>query len=393
MRTPSFSAAQLVQLVGSIYASATDTSKVPELLQLLNAYLGGKSAHLFTRDSATGAILHSQMGGASFDDANRRYARDWGPSDPRAQWLAARPAGQVLRCHEEFDDEFVAGNTFYCGYFVPHGFRWSLAARYASGPGIETVVADLRTADSAPFEDGTVGALIQLLPHFEQAAAIALKVERQSAAVHAATDMVRRLPIPCLFTDQAGRCLEANEAFSHSFETLSLRLVTGRARFVRPDLQDKWEAALFETHTTAVATTMEFTNSAGQTWIAHLIPWLPLVEKTDTLDKKMILVFFDTKSAEAKPQLQPGSMAATARLTRAELEVLAGLLKGLPAKKIATRRSASVNTVRGQIVAILDKTGFNSQKELMASFSTSMLPDSVLMSSGSSSHSRESRPN
>jgi DNA-binding NarL/FixJ family response regulator len=70
-----------------------------------------------------------------------------------------------------------------------------------------------------------------------------------------------------------------------------------------------------------------------------------------------------------------------ARLTRAEVEVLAGLLKGLPAKTIATRRSASVNTVRSQIVAILDKTGYNSQKELIASFGASALPDSAFASS------------
>jgi DNA-binding CsgD family transcriptional regulator len=74
-------------------------------------------------------------------------------------------------------------------------------------------------------------------------------------------------------------------------------------------------------------------------------------------------------------------MASTARLTRAEVEVLAGLLKGLPAKAIATRRSASVNTVRTQIVAILEKTGFKSQKELMASFSASVLPESAFSSS------------
>ena len=126
---------------------------------------------------------------------------------------------------------------------------------------------------------------------------------------------------------------------------------------------------------------MAFTDPLKKEWTAHLIPWLPLVGQSDSFDKRMILVVFDEKSAEARPQLQPGSMASTARLTRAEVEVLAGLLKGLPAKAIATRRSASVNTVRSQIVAILEKTGFNSQKELMASFSTSVLPDSVFSSS------------
>jgi DNA-binding CsgD family transcriptional regulator len=77
---------------------------------------------------------------------------------------------------------------------------------------------------------------------------------------------------------------------------------------------------------------------------------------------------------EAKlPDLQAIADQAivTARLTHAELQVLAGLLKGLPAKAIAGKRNASVNTVRSQIMAILEKTGFRSQKELIASFGNS----------------------
>jgi DNA-binding NarL/FixJ family response regulator len=106
----------------------------------------------------------------------------------------------------------------------------------------------------------------------------------------------------------------------------------------------------------------------------------------------MIVVLFSEMAAQAHPMPAPGSMAATARLTRAEVEVLAGLLKGLPAKAIASRRSASVNTVRTQIVSILEKTGYNSQKELMASFSHSVLPDSVFTNSIYESHSTHGEP-
>jgi DNA-binding CsgD family transcriptional regulator len=60
--------------------------------------------------------------------------------------------------------------------------------------------------------------------------------------------------------------------------------------------------------------------------------------------------------------------ARSARLTRAEMEVMACLLTGLPAKTIASQRGASVNTVRSQIMAILEKTGFRSQRELIASY-------------------------
>lgn len=379
----------MAQLVGLVYTCAGDAGRTSYLLTTLATVLGGTVAHLFQRDLATGAVLHSQMGGSSFDDANRRYARDWGSSDPRVQWLASRPSGQVLLCHEQFDQEFAQASKFHRNFLSAHGLRWSITAKFASAPGIESVISVLRAPDLAPFEGWTVATLEQLAPQFEQAAGIQLKLERQAAAVDAATEMLRRLPTPCLFSDQAGRCLEGNEAFGRAMEGMSLHLVTGRVRFDDAPLQARWESALFEAHTTAAPCTMEFTDPAQREWTAHLIPWLPLTGQGDAFDKRMILVVFGEKASEMRAQLQPGSMASTARLTRAEVEVLAGLLKGLPAKAIALRRSASVNTVRSQIVAILEKTGFKSQKELMASFSTSVLPDSVFNNSAFDSHPRE----
>ncbi len=379
----------MAQLVGLIYTSAGDANRTAHLLSVLAGTLGGTVAHLFLRDLATGAVLHSQMGDPRFGDANRRYARDWGSSDPRVQWLASRPSGQVLLCHEQFDQEFVQASKFHRNFLSAHGLRWSITAKFASAPGIESFISVLRAPDLPRFEGWTVATLEQLVPQFEQAAGIQLKLERQAAAVHAATEVLRRLPSPCLFSDQAGRCLEGNEAFGRAMEGMSLHLVTGRVRFADATLQARWESALFEVHTTAAPCTMDFIDPAQRAWTAHLIPWLPLSGQGDAFDKWVILVVFDEKVSESRAQLQPGSMASTARLTRAEVEVLAGLLKGLPAKAIASRRSASVNTVRSQIVAILEKTGFKSQKELMASFSTSALPESVFSNSAFDSHARE----
>lgn len=71
---------------------------------------------------------------------------------------------------------------------------------------------------------------------------------------------------------------------------------------------------------------------------------------------------------------RPALPTKKARLTPAEAEILSAMLQGLPAKAIAIRRGASFNTVRSQIVAILDKTGHHSQRELIASMKTASAP-------------------
>jgi len=376
----------LIELVGLIYAWATEPARLPEVLRLFNELVGGTTAQLFTRDLATGAILSSQVADPAHEPVGRHYVSHWGAFDPRVKWLSSRTSNMVLRCHEQFDEAFVAASSFYQDFMVPHGLRWSLAGRYQVEPGTETIILNMRPAASRPYEPWTANALLQLLTHFERASGIAAKLERQSAAVQSAMAMMKSLPTPCLLTDNAGRCLEANDAFSLALEPLSMRLLTGRVRFTRSDLQARWESALFETHTTALPTTMVFADTGGRQWKAHMLPWHPPVDQRDNLHRKMIVVVFSEMAAQPHPMPAPGSMAATARLTRAEVEVLAGLLKGLPAKAIASRRSASVNTVRTQIVSILEKTGYNSQKELMASFSHSVLPESVFASSIYDSH-------
>jgi DNA-binding CsgD family transcriptional regulator len=182
--------------------------------------------------------------------------------------------------------------------------------------------------------------------------------------------MLRLLPIPCLLTDLAGRCIERNDAFGRAMEQLSLRVKVGRVRFSDPHLQTRWETALAETHTTALGQVIPVPAGSGGEWQVHLIPLhAAMQEGDDVLENRIIMAVFEQKAAELQPV--PQSLPSTARLTPAELDVLAGLLQGLSAKAIASMRGASVNTVRSQIMAILDKTGHNSQRELIASFGAS----------------------
>ena len=384
MRTTQPASGAIVDLISLIYAGSAGGDNTREVLSALNSLVNAAATQLITWRQETGTVLHCDAAGSLLEPHSRDYMTHWGPWDPRVQWLAREPVGQVMRCHEHFDPKFVGGNSFFQDFFLPRGGRWSLCASYRSAPGVMTVIASARIATAPPFEEWTARTVKALLPHFERTAAISLKLDQASAAVQSATHILQHLPSPCLVTDHAGRCMEANGAFSQALEPLAMRLATGRVRFTDPNQQSRWETALFETHATALEQTMQFVAANGKPWSARLVPWHSPVQKCDSPDKKLILAIFE----EAVPQgvVEPGSMASTARLTRAEAEVLAGLLKGLPAKAIASYRSASVNTVRTQIVAILEKTGFNSQKELMASFSNSTLPESVF---GNSTHASQ----
>lgn len=360
---------EVLELVGRIYASAAEPRQLGEALLLFNKVVGGARAQMLTLRG--GRPAHSQFSGTGEfpEELNRQYLSRWGALDPRAAAAATLPAGEVFRCHERFDDAFVAADGFYQGYLIPHGLRWSIAGVVDSSAGATTVLAAARPLQAPRFEDWTAALLRKLLPHFRAAAALGGRLQEPTLRHSPAVEMLRALPVPCLFTDHAGRCIERNEAFDRAVELFSIRLSVGRVRFANPQLHQLWETSLAETHATAVGQSFPAHGSDGRTWRVHLIPLHSVIQGNGSPDNKMILVIFERKDQDLQPAVE--SLTNGAHLTPAELDVAAGLLQGLPAKVIARQRGASVHTVRSQIMAILEKTGHRSQRELMAAFGAS----------------------
>lgn len=364
---------ELLDLVGSIYASALEPVDMSQALAALSTSVQGAFAQLLTLHRRSGRVLHSWISDTSpaIQEAHRQYLSEWAALDPRVPWLASLPTGAVARCHDHFDDEFVSADSFYQRHLMAHGFRWSLAGVVDSGAETSTVVVNVRPLAAPRFEDWAAAALRQLLPHVRKAYLIRSKLDHHAAAGASAVEMLRALPVPCLFTDHAGRCIERNQAFDEALDALSMHVAVGRVRFADAELQITWETALSDTHATAVEHSFLVALPGTQQWQVHLIPLHWRLLGSDAFDNKMILVVFEARAAEMQPAVGP--LTSASRLTQAELEVATSLLHGLPAKVIARQRGASVNTVRSQIMAILDKTGFKSQRELIAAAGTSTL--------------------
>lgn len=240
--------------------------------------------------------------------------------------------------------------------------------------GTTGVIAAQRESAAAPFNREDAALLTALLPHLASCLGLRERFEAQRAAARRAGELFDALPAACIVTDSAGRCLQATAAFRTQTGHGGFHLATGRVRFDAPQLQQLWETALAEAYLTGLPQSLRLAVSATQGWQVHLKPWLP-EEAPDGPDMRLILASFQEASAQAL--LDPAALAGAARLTQAELDVLSSLLKGLPAKAIAGQRGASVNTVRSQIMAILEKTGFRSQKELIASFGASSFEHSA----------------
>jgi DNA-binding CsgD family transcriptional regulator len=194
-------------------------------------------------------------------------------------------------------------------------------------------------------------------------------------------DLIEMLPLPCVITDGAGRAVERNDTFSEFMDAAALRIATGRLRFDDPYLQDSWQLALSEVDVTAVRQTLLVTAPDGRQWQVHLVPLRFVLEVEHAAERQMILAIVERQAASSGVPLEQMIGESARPLTPAEQEVLDSVLQGHSAKVIATARGASVNTVRSQITAILEKTGHHNQKSLMAAFAPSGFRSSTFASS------------
>lgn len=371
--------APLVDLVGQIYASAMEPHMTGQVLALVNQQLEAACTRLVVRHTSTQEVLQSCAAGAGTGVAGHDdYVAQWSKEDPLAGRISTHAPGDVLRCHEHFDEEFVASSPFFQDHLLAHGLRWTMCGLVDSTSETVSILASLRGVDAAPFDGRAAATLRLLMPHFRRTARLRMNLQQAPQAGAGNLDLLRALPTPWMLTDHAGRCIEANAALQSLAASLDFRLVLGRLRFGLADTQARWERALFETHGTALgrAVTLTGAANAAEGWCAHLIPWQGLSRDTDGAGAKLIIALFERVAATPVPDAR--LLELKARLTRAELEVFGALLQGSSAKTIARQRGASFNTIRSQIMRILGKTGHHSQRELIASFGVSSLPDSVL---------------
>jgi len=320
-----------------------------ELLEFIRHLLGAECLQLFECQLPQGALLGSRVATDTLAllAAHSARANAWPNADP---FIA-----ELLRAE---DGELVRGEA---------GSRWTLGLRFH--PQIDRAVLIVVCGPPAAGDlvDQAEAQLRELLPHLRRVARPRRAQPAGLGTAQQSVDILQQLPLGYVLTDQLGRCLDANDAFLKSATRFGMRVVMGRLRCAEPDQQAAWARALQEVHMTG--TERPLVLRGGATAPVTLL-LKPLRDRYGNAPERRAIVGVLLEAAGACSK-DNGLQARSARLTRAELEVLASMLTGMPAKGIANQRGASINTVRTQITAVLEKMGFHSQRELIASFGAS----------------------
>jgi len=374
----------LFQVVSLLYAAVDDALRLRAALRTLNGHLGGACAQLLLVSASSGRVQELEVvseanaGGLPHEEWMRRWAQVEFP----LALLRPNPAGRVFRSNAGEDSGFAGSQAFRVNFLGATGFAGAVCGIVACDDTTAAVLVQFRATAAPVYDDWASEAFARLLPHVARSCQLRGRLSFCAAAA-SPSRVLKLLPLPCMLTDEAGRCIERNPALDEVMPALDLKIVAGRARFTDPYLQDSWEAALAEVRMTAVPCALLASSEDGRQWKVHISPIEEVTPSGVVADKPFMLVAMEERSAPATSTAANSLVAASTRnLTPAEHEVLSGLLRGHTAKLIARARGASVNTVRSQIMTILEKTGHHTQKELIASFGTSSFGNSTFDSDG-----------
>lgn len=357
----------------------TDARSLHHLVGQLHVAAGDESARLRWVGAMRQRFAATQAAILEWD--TEAVASDLVVADPQ---FPAGPWSQVLQALKTgLQDAAIGEAVIYSAALALEGKPAAVqvsAAAVKSGPSGNVGFGLVRPQDAV----GDAKALHQYLAaiawHLKCADAAASRI-RMFARHLSPLDLLDVLPLPTLITDGAGRAIDRNDAFGDFMEAASLRITTGRLRFDDPYLQDSWQVALSEVDTTAVRQSLIAASHEGRLWRVHLVPLRCALDPADPSERQMILAVAEQQAAPAEAMLDHVVGETSRPLTPAEQEVLNAMLQGHTAKVIANARGASVNTVRSQIMAILEKTGHHNQKALMAAFAPSGFRSSMLGSS------------
>ena len=357
----------LLGVIDAAYMCVFEPGHVARFLEFVNLYLDVRGAHLLSvtpQQWELRAVCESELG------AEARYGARWA-MPPVTPFDLSRMAVRQIFSFAEFAVPFA-----------PHlegkgasGDDWSFGFAGVLSSNVNSLTMLVVPLCAPTARQAAHARLQRVIPYLARAFMLMKHSEDQVLPLQAVGTLLRRFPLACLLTDAVGRCIDHNEVWERVRPEMGMKLQLGRVGFEDSKLQCSWHSALFDVSETSSHRSLTISAQQGKQWTLHLQPIRCGAGVGDRRSLPLILVVFEELAQVQR--LVPDTFAM-GRLTPAEMEVLSGLLQGYTAKVIARARGASVNTVRSQIMAILEKTGRRSQKELIAAFGASSFDPSSL---------------
>jgi DNA-binding CsgD family transcriptional regulator len=362
---------QLESLISDFYAAASGRVGWGRPLDQLAAHLGLWGVQMVGVDKRSGGLTFSAEGGPASPDAALDYIRHYHPSNPRISYALATPVGEFMHCHEYCDESFVATNSFYQDYLIPHGGRYLTSMKLVESDELVFMAGLMRGQGSAPLSDKELPVLRLVQHHLGEAVKNFIHLRATYAELGMARELLARFQRPMLLVDEARGIWHRNAAAEDMLrQTDFLREQSGFLVCRDSKDNDAFTAALHQLklrspHRDNVPSRQAVPLRDGDGRHSLLLVSAVLPEQCmgafGASPRALVIVH---QPSLQRDTLDPLIIAECFNLTPAEARVAIGVVKGASAKEIAKRHGVSPATVRSQLQRVFEKVGVDKQVEL-----------------------------
>ncbi|WP_340644611.1 helix-turn-helix transcriptional regulator [Phenylobacterium sp.] len=346
------------ELIDRIYECSVVPELWPAVLDDLATLTESRGGILF---SARRSLFWTASG--SVRDVFEAYVNDgWFMRCPRRTCLMSKSDPSFFVEQDFWSDDEIEVDPIYRDFFRPRGLGWSAGTGLQMPTGDNIVFSVERDLERGPVEPEHVAALNRLRPHLARSALVSARLGLQRG--RGATEALAELRLPALLLNEAGVVIEAN---SWAQDLPDQFKFGAHDRLVVADksAQELLAANLKLMGNSSAAGRASFPlrdEFGTATLVLHLIPISRSAH--DIFGPSFALLLATPVSSERAPSVD--LMRSLFDMTPAEARVGQAMARGQTLEDVATDHGVSINTVRNQLRAVLEKTGCARQAELAA---------------------------
>jgi len=366
--------ANRLKLIEAIYAAALEPATWSVVLQKITAYFDGASAALGVLGAGQRSELVHCEGVIGDPDMQARYRAYYGQLDPWPRERARRPVGEVALSSQVYDIDYARNSAFVNEYFIPAGLVDSMGTALLRDEQNSALLGIQRSARRGTFTRADVRVFAGFVPHL----ATALRVQRSLGGLKRSDGLTEllldRLSTGVMAVSPAGMVVYANAAADRMLARGD-GLALDRRVLTTPDhrAHERLTRLLAEVLAPqpgpggivrvarAGAASAPAAASAYAVLVAPLrrdlgseaLPW--------PFDGAIVLV----RDEERALQTLPDQLRALYGLSIEQARLLQALLDGATVLEHAERAGVRPTTVRFHLRHVLQKTGTESQSQLM----------------------------
>lgn len=350
-------------LLESIYDAALEPARWNDVVLKINAFVGGRACGLFSKNPISKfGVTHYYYG--ADPHFIQLYSETHSQFDPLT---TLPPIGKIVSIPDLVRyDEYRSG-PFYQEWLKPQGCvdaaNVVLDDSLPEFPILLTVLSGKRMVDSEMRRR-----LGLVVPHARRALAINQTIERKEHAAARFSEVLNGLSAGVFLVDSRCRVLHTSDAGYRLLDAQdSLKTAGGMLTIRRaPDNQSLHQAIMDASagSPTAKPHALQFSDSEGQRFIAHISPLAPVTRSDDIGEKKATVAVF-VQRAELRMGMHGDLIARTFKLTPTELRVLFAIVDVGGVPETARTLQIAETTIKTHLSRVFAKTGTKRQADLV----------------------------